>query len=875
MFSFSTSALSVGVTIAETDPVATVQALINAAIATGATTITVTGSKITANSILSLTIPAGVTVVWNAVYKGIANPVIDYYGEGTLEIGGPDGWVQNTSTPNSYTAIRANGNRLVVSGGTVQSGRGRAIEGAGPGTVVSVTGGSVFNEATSNLFPVIDMTNASNIGSVIVNVSGGNVFAASVGATAYGYVIQSYGNIAVSGGTLSTSGGYGRVINLVGDSTNVTVSGGILEATGVAGTAISTSTTAPTQVTNTSVTITGGFVASYATGNGWAIHTTGSSSTVGISGGTVFAYGNSITGSSNSVIYTERNAGGFTATTGNGIVIAWNRPAWVAGGQGVYFTGYTTDIITSPAGVTATWGKRNPTANRLFDGIDYSFSGNTGFIQLQEVTVVDATYYADIVIQRGGGTAGNTVTTSGSGGSYTISNSQRVTIPYNGSQSFTVNSASGPPGYYISAVDTFDPNTGPSAMYFSDLLYAGTVTGDTFTDTVTLANVARNHVIRVQYVQTGLSTNYIISFAGLGGSFDSLGFNQVTPLTNKTFTVTAQSGFYINEVVVDGHPVTLSNTVNQPGTSNLQSGSYTFESISANHVITATFGHVDLNITATADTGGSISPQGNVVVPYGGGRTFTITPNEGYFIEKVLIDGISVNTTSVQEFLDVVGNHTIAVTFAQNAKPDVYDFSVIAGTGGTVSGTPNGYYEEGYAVSVAATANDGFHFTSWTITGADIDGGIYAKPATFNMPPNTVVLTADFEPNPPGTFTLNVIGGDRGTLTGTRSGAYTEGYAVEVTAIAYVGYRFIGWTITGADITGGSNMNPAGFLMPGNIVTITAIFEEIVEERPPQAASPQTGDSRNIAIPIVILAIGAILIVGAVLYRRSMKRKTK
>ena len=858
LFSFNTGAFSTTITISDSDPVPTIQANINAAIAAGATTITVTGSKITANIILTLNIPAGVTVVWNAVYKGTANPVIDYYGAGTLNISGPSGWVQNTSSSGSVTAIRANGDSLIVSGGTVQSGRGRAIEGAGANTVISVTGGNVFNEATSNLFPVIDMDNASNTG-VNVIVSGGNVFAASVGASAYGYVIQSYGNIAISGGTLSTSGTYGRVINLVGPNSNVTVSGGTLEATGSGGTAISSSTTLPdASIVNTSVTITGGFVASYATsGTGWAIHTTGSNSSVSISGGAVFAYGNSITGSSNSVIYTERNAGGFLVPTGNGVVIAWNRPAWVAGGQNVYFTGATTDIITSPAGATATWGKRNLSANIPFDGISYSFGGNTGFIQLQDVTVVDPTYPVTIMFGYGGFGVGNSITSTGAGGSFTIVASQTINVPYNQSQSFTVTSAS---DYYISAIDTWYPPDG--SQYFSQLLYANTTPtlGETYNFSIN--NVVRSQVIRVFFTQDSATQYNIIAFADVGGSISSPGFNTVNPGTNRTFNVTAQAGYVISGVVVDGNPVSWGG--------GSQSGSYTFSSISRNSVITATFERTNLNITATAGPGGSISPQGNVSVPYGDDRIFTITPDAGYFINEVLIDGVPALTTSEQEFLEVSTNHTISVTFAANEKTGLYCLSVISGVGGSVSGTESGYYSEGYAVAVAAVADCDFHFTEWTITGAEITDGVHAKPATFNMPANSVVLTANFEPIPHGTFTLNVIGAVGGTLSGTRSGPYPDGYAVEVTATARAGYRFVGWTITGAEITGGNNANPAQFSMPENTVTLIAIFEQI---RP--GGSPQTGINGNITLPIVMLALGLFIITGAELYRRGLFRKSK
>ena len=814
LLSFNVSASTV--TIAETDTVADIQARIQdeitiAAALPGVTTVTVTGSNITANTILRLDVPLGVIVQWNAVYKGIANPVIDYYGEGTLNISGPNGWVQNTSTSGSVTAIRANGNNLTVSGGTVQSGRGRAIEGAGPLTVVNVTSGSVFNEATSNLFPVIDMTNASNINRVNVTVSGSltgtNVFAAAVGATAYGYVIQSYGNITISGGTLSTSGGYGRVINLVGPNSNVTVSGGVLEATGVAGTAISTSTTlADAYIVNTSVTITGGLVASYATGNGWAIHTTGSNSTVTVSGGTVFGYGNIITGANTttnkSVIYTERRPGFFLTATGTGVVIAWNRAA----GQRLYYTGTfgpSNHITTSPTGVdTATTWQKGTSGPP--DGIRYT--GSPGFIPLPEVKVVNQFYSVRLQIAQGGDTTGNEISMSFDSSSFTVGNpgpSFQIinNIPYNQKLDFIVNAASVLKGnsndYVISFVDIYPDITNGQYSAQHQNLHFGTAVGGTFNyELESLADFATNQVFRAEFVRHNPLQQNIVAFAGVGGYFNTPGFNQMPSGTTRIFMITAHDGYYISGVVVDGQPVNLTGTANWSGTSLLRSGSYTFTNIQQNHVITATFLRKNLNVTATAGAGGSISPQGSMAVPYGESRTFTITPGEGYFIQEVLIDGVRAPTTQrVQELSNVTANRTIHVTFAINGEPipipgpSGHSLSVISGDGGTVTGTQSGYYVEGYAVSVTATANDGYHFIGWTITGAEIVDGVHANPATFNMPANSVTLTANFESD--------------------------------------------------------------------------------------AARAPQTGDTRNITLPVIILALGAVLIAGAELYRRGFFRKEK
>ena len=74
-----------------------------------------------------------------------------------------------------------------------------------------------------------------------------------------------------------------------------------------------------------------------------------------------------------------------------------------------------------------------------------------------------------------------------------------------------------------------------------------------------------------------------------------------------------------------------------------------------------------------------------------------------------------------------------------------YTFTRAAGVGGTVSGTASGDYSQGTAISVTATANSGYHFKNWTVSGATITGGNTANPATFNMPAGAVTLTANFE----------------------------------------------------------------------------------------------------------------------------------
>ena len=74
-------------------------------------------------------------------------------------------------------------------------------------------------------------------------------------------------------------------------------------------------------------------------------------------------------------------------------------------------------------------------------------------------------------------------------------------------------------------------------------------------------------------------------------------------------------------------------------------------------------------ITATADEHGKIDPAGTITVPKGESKTFTITPDPGYHIKDVLVDGKSVGAVSTYTFKEVVADHTIHAAFAENHTP--------------------------------------------------------------------------------------------------------------------------------------------------------------------------------------------------------------
>lgn len=75
-------------------------------------------------------------------------------------------------------------------------------------------------------------------------------------------------------------------------------------------------------------------------------------------------------------------------------------------------------------------------------------------------------------------------------------------------------------------------------------------------------------------------------------------------------------------------------------------------------------------IKASAGANGTISPAGWCSVAENGSQTFTFTPDKGYSVAKVLVDGKSVGAVKSYTFKDVTKDHTIEVIFMKsNGNP--------------------------------------------------------------------------------------------------------------------------------------------------------------------------------------------------------------
>lgn len=273
----------------------------------------------------------------------------------------------------------------------------------------------------------------------------------------------------------------------------------------------------------------------------------------------------------------------------------------------------------------------------------------------------------------------------------------------NGAGGYVVYGDNAPNGVQAQTVGS--PGTAPTIANFT---FIGTATADA-TGTVTGSLHGRDGVGSNSEGQVGaflfIPTQTITASAGANGSITPAGPVGVPAGTNQQFTITANSGHHVQDVLVDGVSVGAV-------------GTYTFTDVQANHTIAASFAANTtlFTINASAGANGSITPSGAVAANLGVTMPFTITPDAGYQIADVKVDGVSVGALGSYTFTNVTANHSIAATFTLNS----YHVEATAGPGGSVSPGGSSSVPHGESLDITITPDEGYYVAEILVDGVAI-----------------------------------------------------------------------------------------------------------------------------------------------------------
>ena len=234
-------------------------------------------------------------------------------------------------------------------------------------------------------------------------------------------------------------------------------------------------------------------------------------------------------------------------------------------------------------------------------------------------------------------------------------------------------------------------------------------------------------------------------------------------------------------------------------------------------------------VTATANYEDiyTVTVDGNEIGSYAAGARVTITadvPEGTLFAEWTGLDNVT-----FADGCDATQNPT---SFEMPAR-NVAATSIVKYPVAVTNGNGSGNYAAGTDVTITAyDPEGGKQFTNWTGTeGLTFsNGSADTATATFTMPANAVAVTANFDDIPPTTYAVTITNGkiNGGTENPVLFAADT---AVTIKANdPESGKRFKAWECSGnlTFTSGSATSAEATFTMPGNAVTVTATYEDIL-----------------------------------------------
>ncbi|MFI5252107.1 MAG: M20/M25/M40 family metallo-hydrolase [Bacteroidota bacterium] len=300
-----------------------------------------------------------------------------------------------------------------------------------------------------------------------------------------------------------------------------------------------------------------------------------------------------------------------------------------------------------------------------------------------------------------------------------ISPNGTTIVNYNGSQHFSI-----------------IPGTG---YHVDSLIIDGTsVTTDT---QYTFSSVQTNHTIHVAF---RINSYTVTASVGANGGITPSGIINANYGSNVHFSISPNTGYHVDSLIIDGIPVAADTQ-------------YTFSTIQTSHTIHVAFRINSYTVTASAGTNGGITPSGIINANYGSSVHFSISPNTGYHVDSLIVNGTTVAADTQYTFNNVQTNHTIHVAFRINS----YTVSASAGTNGGI--TPNGIINANYGSNVhfSIVPNTGYHVDSLIVDGTTLAADTQY---TFSNVQTNHTIHVAFRIN---SYTVTASAGANGTITPT------------------------------------------------------------------------------------------------------------
>ena len=292
----------------------------------------------------------------------------------------------------------------------------------------------------------------------------------------------------------------------------------------------------------------------------------------------------------------------------------------------------------------------------------------------------------------------------------------------------------------------------------------------TYVSSYDFNNITANHTITVVYEKI----KYDITTSVVGGIIDAS--SKVEYGNDKTINYTPTTGYELKSVTVDGIAVDKDTFAS----------SYTFTNVKANHTIDVVYEITTFTIT-TSVTNGSI--DASVTVNYGSNKTINYTPDTGYQVKTITVDGVDQDITTyalTYTFTNVTANHTIDVVY-EKIKYNI----ITSVVGGSIDTSATVEYGSNLTINYAPIT--GYELKSITVDGVAQDITTYTSSYTFTNITANHTIAVEYQK-----IQYNIVtSAQNGAITNTSVVDY--GDDITISYFANVGYELESVVVDGVE----------------------------------------------------------------------------
>ena len=427
------------------------------------------------------------------------------------------------------------------------------------------------------------------------------------------------------------------------------------------------------------------------------------------------------------------------------------------------------------------------------------------------------------------------ITSSVIDGKFTVdtTSSHTLTAEFELVTSYNITATAGPGGSISpEGTVTVEPDEEPEFTFTPDAGYGikdvkvGSTTVEITGNKYKFSPVNSDQTISVSFMKTELK---ITVGVGDGGSMTPGTDQTVQRGSTPTFTVMPDDGYTVR-VEVDGSPVTLTD------------GVYTFQSVQDDHTIEAVFEIMMFDVNASVDgTNGTVGPA-TQNVSWGGDATITITPDYGYTISEIVLDGVPV-TAITNPFVigNVTDDHDVVVKFIAG-----YTVSAsVDGTGGSISPSGEVPVTSGGNLTFTTAADTNYRVSEVKIDGVPTeiaeDGKYYFVGVGSD---HSIVVTFEII-----TYTITASTGENGSISPPGQVSVDVGTDRTFTVTANDGYKVSTVKVDGNDATLTDGKYTFTNVTGNHTIEVTFVVNE----------SPGSNDNTMLFVAIGVIAAVAVL----------------